>query len=75
MFEHLGWFDVANMITRSLEETIAAKIVTYDFARAMDGATEVSTGDVDVGMSARVYRLCVSVWPNCQRVLIVLAST
>lgn len=43
MFEHLGWFDVAEMITRSLEATIADRVVTYDFARAMDGATEVGT--------------------------------
>lgn len=43
MFEHLGWFDVAEMITRSLEATIADRVVTYDFARAMDNATEVGT--------------------------------
>jgi len=54
MFEHLGWFDVANMITRSLEETIAAKIVTYDFARAMEGATQVSTSDFAAAMIDRM---------------------
>jgi isocitrate dehydrogenase len=41
MFEHIGWTDAAADIVRALEETIAAKIVTYDFARLMDGATEV----------------------------------
>ena len=43
MFEHLGWFGVANMITKALEETIADRVVTYDFARAMENATEVGT--------------------------------
>ncbi len=43
MFEHLGWQDVADNIVRALEATIADKIVTYDFARLMDGAKEVKT--------------------------------
>lgn len=42
MFEHLGWNEVAEAITSSLEKTINDKTVTYDFARLMDGATEVS---------------------------------
>src|SRR6266508_852647 len=41
MFEHLGWTDAAADIVRAIEATIAEKIVTYDFARLMDGATEV----------------------------------
>jgi isocitrate dehydrogenase len=41
MFEHLGWKEVAADIVRALEATIAEKIVTYDFARQMDGAREV----------------------------------
>jgi isocitrate dehydrogenase len=45
MFEHLGWQDVADDIVRALEATIAAKIVTYDFARLMDGATEVKCSE------------------------------
>jgi isocitrate dehydrogenase len=43
MFEHLGWTDAANDVVRALEATIADKVVTYDFARLMDGATEVKT--------------------------------
>jgi isocitrate dehydrogenase len=43
MFEHLGWLDAADDIVRALEATIADRIVTYDFARLMDGATEVKT--------------------------------
>ena len=41
MFEHLGWGAAADAIVAAMEETIAAKIVTYDFARLMEGATEV----------------------------------
>lgn len=45
MFEHLGWRDAAADIVRAMEETIADKIVTYDFARQMEGATEVKTSE------------------------------
>ena len=38
MFEHLGWTDEANDIVTALEKTISDKIVTYDFARMLDGA-------------------------------------
>jgi isocitrate dehydrogenase len=43
MFEELGWDDVAQAIVRGLEGAIASKRVTYDLARQMPGATEVST--------------------------------
>jgi isocitrate dehydrogenase len=45
MFEHLGWQEAADSIVRGLEATIAEKIVTYDFARLMEGATEVKTSE------------------------------
>jgi isocitrate dehydrogenase len=45
MFEHLGWQDAADDIVRAIEATIADKIVTYDFARLMDDATEVKTSE------------------------------
>ena len=45
MFEHLGWQDAADDIVRALEATIADKIVTYDFARLMEGATEVKCSE------------------------------
>lgn len=43
MLEHLGWSEAAKLISESMEKTIASKVVTYDFARLMDGATEVKT--------------------------------
>lgn len=54
MFEHLGWHDVADTITSALGKTIEDKLVTYDFARAMDGATEVSTSDFGSAMIDRM---------------------
>src|SRR5689334_18990622 len=45
MYEHLGWTDAAADIIRALEATIADKVVTYDFARLMDGATEVKCSE------------------------------
>ncbi|MEK4028504.1 MULTISPECIES: NADP-dependent isocitrate dehydrogenase [Bacillaceae] len=45
MLEHLGWNEAANLITASVEKTIASKVVTYDFARLMEGATEVKTSE------------------------------
>jgi len=43
MFEELGWSDAADAIIRGLSGAIAARRVTYDLARQMPGATEVST--------------------------------
>ncbi|TML38293.1 MAG: NADP-dependent isocitrate dehydrogenase [Actinobacteria bacterium] len=45
MFEHLEWLDAARDIVSALERTIAEKIVTYDFARLMEGATEVKCSE------------------------------
>jgi len=45
MFEHLGWVEAAKDICRALEATIEDKIVTYDFARQMDDATEVKCSE------------------------------
>lgn len=45
MFEHLGWQEAADDIVAAVEQTIADKIVTYDFARLMDGATEVKCSE------------------------------
>jgi isocitrate dehydrogenase len=43
MLEYMGWFDVAAAINEAYEKTIEQKIVTYDFARQMEGATKVGT--------------------------------
>lgn len=43
MFEFMGWKDVSRSIESAIQKTIASKTVTYDFARLMEGATEVGT--------------------------------
>ena len=45
MYEHIGWEDAARDIVAALERTIADKVVTYDFARLMKGATEVKCSE------------------------------
>ncbi|MDX2282705.1 MAG: NADP-dependent isocitrate dehydrogenase [Bacteroidia bacterium] len=45
MLEYMGWKEAAGMITRGVEAAIAAKRVTYDFARLMDGATEIKCSE------------------------------
>ena len=42
MLRHMGWKEAADLIISSMEKSIASKKVTYDFARLMDGATQVS---------------------------------
>ncbi len=43
MLEYLGWFEAAQVISAAYEKTLAQKVVTYDFARQMEGATKVGT--------------------------------
>src|SRR6266567_3272381 len=43
MLRYMGWFEAADALITAMDRTIAEKIVTYDFARLMDGAKEVST--------------------------------
>ena len=42
MLRHMGWIEAADLIISATEKAIAAKKVTYDFARLMEGATQVS---------------------------------
>lgn len=42
MLRHIGWVEAADLIIQSMSNTIASKTVTYDLARLMDGAKEVS---------------------------------
>jgi isocitrate dehydrogenase len=45
MFRHLGWNEAADLIIAGIEGAIAAKTVTYDFHRLMDGATKVKCSE------------------------------
>jgi isocitrate dehydrogenase len=42
MLRHMGWKEAADLIIRAIEKSIASKKVTYDFARLMEGAKQVS---------------------------------
>jgi len=54
MLRHLGWKKAADLIIRSMEAAIADKIVTYDFARLMEGATEVKCSAFGQAMIERM---------------------
>lgn len=54
MFEYIGWKEVTTLISKAFAKTIAEGIVTYDFARQMDNATEVSTSGFADALIARL---------------------
>ena len=56
MFDYLGWGEAAALIEKGLRRAIEQKVVTYDFARLMEGATQVSTS----AFAARVVENLVS---------------
>jgi isocitrate dehydrogenase len=45
MLEYMGWDEAAQLIVEAYEKTLDQKVVTYDFARQMEGATEVRTSE------------------------------
>ena len=54
MLVHMGWKEAAQRITASLEKCIADQVVTYDFARLMPGATQVSCSGFGKAMIERM---------------------
>jgi isocitrate dehydrogenase len=54
MLRHMGWTEAADLIVKGLEAAIAEKIVTYDFARLTEGATEVRTSEFADAMIDRM---------------------
>jgi isocitrate dehydrogenase len=52
MFRYLGWGEAADLIIKGLNGAIASKHVTYDFARQMEGATEVKCSEFGDGIIA-----------------------
>ncbi|MEE9187029.1 MAG: isocitrate/isopropylmalate family dehydrogenase, partial [Bacteroidota bacterium] len=45
MLRYMGWKEAADLIIKGLEKTIESKVVTYDFARLMEGAREVKCSE------------------------------
>lgn len=54
MLRHLGWKEAADLVIKGMEAAIGDKVVTYDFARLMDGAQEVSCSAFGDAMIARM---------------------
>ena len=54
MLRHLGWVEAADLIIQSMEKTILSKQVTYDFARLLPGATQVSCSGFGDAMIANL---------------------
>jgi len=54
MFDHMGWNEVADSITKAMTDTIKAKTVTYDFARQMDDAKEVKCSEFGAALIERL---------------------
>ncbi len=54
MLRHIGWKEAANLVIKGMEAAINDKIVTYDFARLMDGATEVACSEFGDAMIERM---------------------
>ncbi len=54
MLRYMGWDEAADLVVKGMEGAIGDKIVTYDFARLMDGATEVKTSEFATAMIQRM---------------------
>ena len=54
MLRHMGWTEAADVIVKSIEAAIADKVVTYDFARLMQGAKQVSCSGFGQAMIERM---------------------
>jgi isocitrate dehydrogenase len=54
MLRHLGWREAADLVIKAMEAAIGDKVVTYDFARLMEGATEVGSSAFGDAMIARM---------------------
>ena len=54
MLRYMGWDEAADLIIRGIEKAIAGRIVTYDFARLMDGAREVKCSEFGTAIIERM---------------------
>jgi len=54
MLRRLGWGEAADLIVKGLEAAVADKIVTYDFARLTEGATQVRTSEFGTAIIERM---------------------
>ncbi len=57
MLRYMGWTDAADLVIRSLEKTIQSRVVTYDFARLMEGAKEVKCSEFGTAIIENMAKL------------------
>jgi isocitrate dehydrogenase len=57
LLEHLGWTEAADLVRQGLARAVQDRVVTYDLARLMEGATEVSTSGFGRAVVERMERL------------------
>ena len=54
MLRYMGWTEAADLIITAMDRTIAAKTVTYDFARQMEGANEVKCSEFAAALASNL---------------------
>jgi isocitrate dehydrogenase len=54
MLRHMGWTEAADLVIKGLEKSIAAKTVTYDLARLMEGAKEIKCSEFGEAIAAHM---------------------
>jgi isocitrate dehydrogenase len=57
MFRYMGWNEAADLIIAGLEKTLDQKVVTYDFARLMEGAKEVKCSEFGTAIVKNMEKL------------------
>ena len=55
MFRYMGWTEAADLIVKGVEKTIESKVVTYDFARLMEGAKEVKCSEFGKAIAENMF--------------------
>ena len=68
MFRYLGWTEAADLIISGMNKTIAKKIVTYDFARLMEGAIEVKCSQFGDALIANMEHIN-AIWQTIKKLL------
>ena len=56
MFDYIGWPEVTQLIEQAFEKVVGEKVVTYDFARLLEGATKVSTSGFADALVAAIHK-------------------
>jgi isocitrate dehydrogenase len=57
MFRYMGWNEAADLLIAGLEKTLEQKVVTYDFARLMEGAKEVKCSEFGTAIVKNMEKL------------------